>query len=109
MLASFIYLKGGDYVLPRLINENLLAIAMKYHCLTDGFRYVAAGRLELGRDGAKQEQLERECICSSLTLTRLTRLFRANHDNFRKLAIEKARQHYKKRGFKFLLDRYERT
>ena len=56
-MHPFIYLKGGDYVLLRLINEKLLAIAMQYHCKTDEFRFVAAGRSELGRDDSKHEQL----------------------------------------------------
>jgi hypothetical protein len=97
-LYPFIYLKGGDYVLPRLINENLLAIAMKYHCLTDGFRYVAAGRSELGRDDSKHEQLASEYMCTTETISQITRKFRENRDNFRKLAIEKTRQHYKVKG-----------
>ena len=85
-------------MLPRLINENLLAIAMKYHCLTDGFRYVAAGRSELGRDDSKHEQLASEYGCSTDTIAQLSRKFRDNRDNFRELAIEAARQHYKKKG-----------
>ena len=85
-------------MLPRLINENLLAIAMKYHCLTDGFRYVAAGRSELGRDDSKHEQLASEYGCSTDTIAQLSRKFRDNRNNFRELAIEAARQHYKKKG-----------
>jgi len=59
---------------------------------------VAAGRAELGRDGAKHEQLASEYSCGSDTLTQLTKQFRANHDGFRKLAIEAAGQLYKEKG-----------
>ena len=85
-------------MLQRLINEKLLAIAMTYRCKTDEFRYVAAGRSELGRDGAKHEQLASEYSCGSVTLTRFTKQFRANHNCFRKLAIEAAGQLYKEKG-----------
>jgi hypothetical protein len=97
-LHPFIYLKGGDYVLLRLINEKLLAIAMQYHCKTDEFRFVAAGRSELGRDDSKHEQLASEYMCTTETISQITRKFRENRDNFRKLAIEKTRQHYKEKG-----------
>jgi hypothetical protein len=108
-LYPFIYLKGGDYVLPRLINENLLAIAMKYHCLTDGFRYVAAGRSELGRDGAKHEQLASEYSCGSVTLTGSQNNFEPTTTAFESLRSKQPDNFTKQRGFKFLLDRYERT
>ena len=65
-----------------------------YHCKSDRFRYVAAGRSELGRDDATHEQLEGEKDRGKETLTRLKRLFRVNTDNFRKLAIEAAEQQY---------------
>ena len=71
---------------------------MTYRCKTDEFRYVAAGRSELGRDGAKHEQLASEYSCGSVTLTRFTKQFRANHNCFRKLAIEAAGQLYKEKG-----------
>ena len=67
-------------------------------CKTDNFRYEAAGRAELGRDGASNKQLRIDYDCSKSTIINLTKLFRANDDNFRRRAIDAAEQDYRKRG-----------
>jgi hypothetical protein len=46
------FFKGSNNVLLRFIKEKIQTIAMTFRCKTDIFRYVAAGRAELGRDGA---------------------------------------------------------
>jgi hypothetical protein len=64
-------------------------------CKTDKFRYEAAGRAELGRDGASNEKLGTYYDCRKDTIIQLTKLFRANHDDFRMLEIDAAEQDYK--------------
>ena len=74
---------------------------MKYHCKTDAFRYVVAGRSELGRDDSTHEQLAGEYCCSPKTIAELSKCFRENRHNFRKLAIEATIKHYKEKGIQF--------
>jgi hypothetical protein len=61
-------------------------------------RYEAAGRAELRRDGASNTKLGNDYNCHKNTIINLAKLFRANDDDFRRLAINEAEQYYKSRG-----------
>jgi hypothetical protein len=65
---------------------------------TEKIRHVAAGRAELRRDGASNDELGKLYGCHRQTINELTKLFQDNHDDFRKIAIHEAEEDYKKRG-----------
>ena len=71
---------------------------MRKHGKTETFRHEAAGRAELRRDGASNDELGKLYGCHRQTINELTKLFQDNHDNFRNIAIKDAEEDYKKRG-----------